>query len=116
MPVSDPILRGKAEEFARQLGHNKTYEEDENIPVSVAEWCRFNDRVSFEATCNDYVDVDCHVTVAECPTDDEIIQTIKRGTDIDCKTLKEDIGKDDSNENLPSVGVKNAISALETVK
>jgi hypothetical protein len=32
---------------------------------------------------------------AEYPTDAEIIQTIKRGVDIDCKVLEDDIGEDD---------------------
>jgi hypothetical protein len=53
---------------------------------------------------------------AEYPTDAEIIQTIKRGADIDCEVLEDDIGEDDCTEKLPSVGVRDAISALETVK
>jgi hypothetical protein len=62
------------------------------------------------------VAVDCDVIAAEYPTDAEIIQTIKRGADIDCEVLEDDIGEDDCSENLPSVGVRDAISALETVK
>jgi hypothetical protein len=61
------------------------------------------------------MDVDCEVIVAEHPTDAIIIQIIKRNADIDCEVLK-DIGKDDCSEKLPSVGVHDAISALETVK
>jgi hypothetical protein len=62
------------------------------------------------------VDVDCDVIAAKYPTDAEIIQTIKRGAHIDCEVLEDDIGEDDCSEKLPSVGVRNAISALETVK
>jgi hypothetical protein len=72
--------------------------------------------VNFEATFNDFLDVDCDVIVAEYPTDAEIIQTIKGGADIDCEVLEDDIGEDDFSEKLPSVGVRDAISALETVK
>jgi hypothetical protein len=43
--------------------------------------------VNFEATFNDYVDVDCDVISAEYPTDAEIIQTIKWGADIDDKMI-----------------------------
>jgi hypothetical protein len=53
---------------------------------------------------------------AEYPTGPEIIQTIKRGADIDCEVLEDDIGEDDCSEKLPSVGVREVISALETVK
>jgi hypothetical protein len=53
---------------------------------------------------------------AEYPTDADIIQTIKRGADIDCEVLEYDIGEDDCSEKLHSVGVRDAISALETVK
>jgi hypothetical protein len=53
---------------------------------------------------------------AEYPTDAEIIQTIKRGADIDCEVLEDDIGEDDCSDKLPSVGVCDAISVLETVK
>jgi hypothetical protein len=56
------------------------------------------------------------VIAAEYPTDTEIIQTIKRGADIDCEVLENDIGEDEYSENLPSVGVRDAISALKTVK
>jgi hypothetical protein len=56
------------------------------------------------------VEADCDV-IAEYPTDAEIIQTIKRGTDIDCEVLE-----DDCSEKLPSAGVCDANSALETVK
>jgi hypothetical protein len=56
------------------------------------------------------------VITAEFPTDAEIIQTIKRGADIDCKVLEEDIGEDNYSQKLPSVGVRDAISALETIK
>jgi hypothetical protein len=62
------------------------------------------------------VDVDCDVTAAEYPTDAEIIQTIKKGADIDCELLEDDIDEDDCCEKLPSVGVRDAISTLETVK
>jgi hypothetical protein len=62
------------------------------------------------------VDVDCEVIAAECPTDAEIIQTIKRGADIDCEVLQDDIGEDDCSEKLAPVGVREVISALETVK
>jgi hypothetical protein len=41
---------------------------------------------------------------------------IKRGADIDCEVFEDDIGEDDSSEKLPSVGVRDAISALMTVK
>jgi hypothetical protein len=78
--------------------------------------CKFKERVNFEATFNDYVDVDCEVIEAEYPTDTKIIQTIKRGADIDCEVLEDDIGEDDCSEKLPSVGVRDSISALETVK
>jgi hypothetical protein len=50
------------------------WEEDADIPLSDLEWCKFKERVNFEATFNDYVDVDCDVIVAEYPTDAEIIQ------------------------------------------
>jgi hypothetical protein len=56
------------------------------------------------------------VIAAEYPTNAEIIQTIKRGANIDCEVLEDDIGEDDCSEKLPSVGVHDAISALETVK
>jgi hypothetical protein len=62
------------------------------------------------------VDVDCDVIAAEYPTDTEIIQTIKRGADFDCEVLEDDTGEDDGSEKLPSVGVRDAVSALETVK
>jgi hypothetical protein len=62
------------------------------------------------------VAVDCDVITAEYPTDTEIIQTIKRGADIDCEVLEDDIGEDDCSDKLPSVGVRDAISTLETVK
>jgi ribonuclease PH len=75
--------------------------------------CKFKERVNFEATFNDYVDVDCDVIAAEYPTDAEMIQTIERGADIDCEVLEDDIGEDDCSEKLPSVGVRDAISALE---
>jgi hypothetical protein len=47
-------------------------------------------------------------------TDAEIIQTIK--INIDCEVLEDDIGEDDCSEKLHSVGVRDAISALETIK
>jgi hypothetical protein len=78
------------------------------------ELCKFKKRVNFEAIFNDYVDVDYGV-MAEYPTDAKIIQTIKRGADIDCEIL-DDIGEDYCSEKLPSVGVRDTISALETVK
>jgi hypothetical protein len=56
------------------------------------------------------------VIAAEYLTDAEIIQTIKRGADIDCEVLEDDIGKGDCSEKLSSVGVREVISALETVK
>jgi hypothetical protein len=62
------------------------------------------------------VDVDCDLIAAEYPTDAEVIQTIKGGADIDCEVLEDDLGEDDCSEKLPSVGVRDAISALETVK
>jgi hypothetical protein len=62
------------------------------------------------------MDVDCGMIAAEYPTDAEIIQMIKRGADIDCEVLEDDIGKDDCSEKLPSVGVRDTISALDTVK
>jgi hypothetical protein len=52
---------------------------------------------------------------AEYPTDAEIIQTMKRGADIDCEVLEDDIGEEDCIETLPSVGVRDTISTLETV-
>jgi hypothetical protein len=91
-------------------------EEDDGILLSDLEWCKFEERVNFEATSNDYLDVDCDVIAAEYPTDAEIIQTIERGADIDCEVLDDDIGEDDCSEKLPSVGVHDLISALETVK
>jgi hypothetical protein len=57
-------------------GVREDWKEDDDIPLSDLEWCKFKERVNFEATFNDYVDVDCGV-IAECPTDAEIIQTIK---------------------------------------
>jgi hypothetical protein len=56
------------------------------------------------------------VITAEYPTDAEIIQTIKRGADIDCEVLEDDIGKDDCSEKLPGVGVRDTVSAFEIVK
>jgi hypothetical protein len=79
-------------------------------------WCKFKKLVNFEATFNDYVNVVCDVIAAEYPTDAEIIQTIKRGADIDREVLEDDRGEDDCSDKLPSVGVCDAISALETVK
>jgi hypothetical protein len=58
------------------------------------------------------VDVDCEVMAAEYPTDAEIIQTIKRGADIDCEVLEHDIGEYDCSEKLAPVGVRDAISAF----
>jgi hypothetical protein len=58
--------------------------------LSDLEWCKFKEHVNFEATFNNYVDVDCDVIAAEYPTDAEIIQTIKRGTDINCEVLEDD--------------------------
>jgi hypothetical protein len=58
----------------------------------------FKERVNVEATFNEYVGVDCDVIAAEYPTDAEIIQTIKRGADIDCEVLEDDIGEDDFSE------------------
>jgi hypothetical protein len=49
------------------------------------------------------VDVDCDVIAAEYPTDAEIIQTIKRGADIDCEVLEDDIGEDDCSDKLPQL-------------
>jgi hypothetical protein len=72
--------------------------------------------VNFEATFNDYVDVDCDMIAAEYPADAEIIQTTRRGADIDCEVLEDDIGEDDCSEKLPLVGERDTISALETVK
>jgi hypothetical protein len=46
--------------------------------LSDLEWCKFKERVNFEATFNDYVDVDCDVIADEYYTDAEIIQTKKR--------------------------------------
>jgi hypothetical protein len=56
------------------------------------------------------------VIAAEYPTDAKIIQTLKRGADIDYEVLDDDIGEDYCSEKLPSVGVHDAISALETLK
>jgi hypothetical protein len=56
------------------------------------------------------------VIAAEYPTDAEIIQIMKRGADIDCEVLEDDIGEDDCSEKVPSVGVRDAISSLETVE
>jgi hypothetical protein len=77
-------------------------EYDDDIPLSDLEWCKFKERVNFEATFNDYVDVDCDVIAAEYPTYAEIIQTIK--INIDFKVLDDDIGEDDCSEKLHSVG------------
>jgi hypothetical protein len=68
--------------------------------------CKFKEPVNFEATFNDYVDVVCDVIAAEYLTDAEIIQTIKRGADIDYEVLEDDIGEDDCSEKLSSVGVR----------
>jgi hypothetical protein len=87
------------------------WEEDDDIPLSDLKWCKFKERVNSEATFNDYVDVECEVIAAEYPTDAEIIQTTKRGADIDCEVLE-----DECSEKLHSVGVRDAISALKTVK
>jgi hypothetical protein len=46
------------------------------------------------------VDVDFDVIAAEYPTDAEIIQTIKRGADIDCELLEYDIGEDGCSEKV----------------
>jgi hypothetical protein len=75
--------------------------------MSDLEWCKFKECENFEAIFNDYVDVDCDVIAAEYPTDAEIIQTIKRGADIDCGVLEDDIGDNDCSEKLPPVGVCN---------
>jgi hypothetical protein len=56
------------------------------------------------------------VIAAEYPTDTEIVQTIKWGADINCEVLEDDRGEDDCSEKLPSVGVRDATSALEIVK
>jgi hypothetical protein len=48
------------------------------------------------------VDVGCDVIVAEYPADAEIIQTIKRGADIDCEVLEDDTGEDDCSEKFLS--------------
>jgi hypothetical protein len=79
--------------------------------VSDLEWCKFKEHVNFEATSNDCMDVVFDMMAAEYPTDAEIIQTMKRGADIDCEVLEDDIGEDDCSEKLPSVGVCDAISA-----
>jgi hypothetical protein len=92
-------------------GVQDDWEEDDDIPLSDLELCKFKERVNFEATFNDYVDVDCDVIAAEYPTDAGIIQIVKRGADIDCEVLE-----DDYSEKLHSVGVRDAISGLETVK
>jgi hypothetical protein len=85
--------------------------------LSDLELCKFKERVNFEATFNDYVDVDCDVIAAEYLTDALIIQTVKKGCRyIDCEVLDDDTGEDYCSEKLPSVGVRDAISALETVK
>jgi hypothetical protein len=84
--------------------------------LSDLEWCKFKERVNFEATFSEYVDVDCEVIAAEYPTDAEIIQTIKMSADIDCEVIEDDIGEDDCSDKLHSVGVRDAISASETVK
>jgi hypothetical protein len=84
--------------------------------LSDLEWSKFKKRVNFEAAFNDYVDVDCDMIVAEYPVDAEIIQTIERGADIDCEVLEDAICEDDCSEKLPSAVVRDAISALETVK
>jgi hypothetical protein len=62
------------------------------------------------------MDIDCEVIAAEYPTDAEIIQSIKRGADIDCEVFEDNVGEDGCREKLPSVGVRDAISALQTVK
>jgi hypothetical protein len=92
------------------------WEDNYNISLSDLEWYKFKGRVNFEVTFSDYVDVDCDVIAAEYPTDAEIIQTLKRGADIDCEMLEDDIGEDDCSEKLPSVGVRDTVIALETVK
>jgi hypothetical protein len=97
-------------------GVRDDWEEDDDIPLSDLEWCEFKERVNSEATLNDDVNVDCDVIASEYPTDAEIIQTTKRGADIDCEVLEDDIGEDYCSEKLPSVGVRDAIIALETVK
>jgi hypothetical protein len=102
--------------ICKDEGVRDDWEEDDDIPLSDLEWCKFKERVNFEATFSDYVDVDCDVLATEYPTDAEIIQTIKGGADIDCKVLEDDKGEDCCSEKLPSVGIRDVISALETVK
>jgi hypothetical protein len=102
--------------ICKDEGDREDWEENDDIPLSYLEWCKFKERVNFEATFSEYVDVDCEVIAAEYPTDAEIIQTIKGGADIDCEVLEDYIGEDDCSEKLHSVGVHDAISALETVK
>jgi hypothetical protein len=99
--------------MCKDEGVRKDWEEDDDIPLSDLEWCKFKECVNFEATSNDYVDADCDVIAAEYPTDAEIIQTIKRGADIDCEVLEDDICEDDCSEKLPSVGVCDTITALD---
>jgi hypothetical protein len=102
--------------ICKDEGVRDDWEEDDDIPLSDLEWCKFKERVNFEASFNEYVDVDCEVIAAEYPTDAEIIETIKRGADIDCEVLEDDVGEDDYSEKLHSVGIHDAVSALETVK
>jgi hypothetical protein len=102
--------------ICKDEGFREDWEEDDDIPLSDLEWCKFKKRVNFEATCNECVAVDCDVIAAEYPTDAEIIQTVKRVADIDCEVLEDDTGEDDCSEKLHSVGVRDAIRALDTVK
>jgi hypothetical protein len=90
--------------ICKDEGVLEDWEENDDIPLSDLEWCKFKEPVNFKATFNDYVDVDCDVIAAKYPIDAEIIQKIKRGADIDCEVLEDDIGEDDCSEKLPSVG------------
>jgi hypothetical protein len=59
-------------------GVREDWEKDDDIPLSDLEWCKFKERENFEATFNDYVDVDWDVIASDCPADAETIQTIKK--------------------------------------
>jgi hypothetical protein len=69
-------------------GVREDWEDNDDIVLSHLEWCKFKVCVNFEATFNDYVDVDCDMIAAEYPTVAEIIQTIKRGAAIDCEVFE----------------------------
>jgi hypothetical protein len=51
--------------------------EEDDILLSSLAWCKFKERVNFEATFNDYMAVNCDMIAAEYPTGAEIIPAIE---------------------------------------